>query len=132
VNVDSLIFLPRHFYDLGNVSFYSLLKDTGYLDSSEKVTQADIRKALLKHPECIDEWRRLSEDKRTTGWYLKEPSSGCYEIGYIPVEGEDRIDPLEYQDEVSACSAFIKLELENVRMTALKTEARRRKHTDRQ
>jgi hypothetical protein len=122
--VSLLVQIPRKHNAL-NVSVYSLLVETGYFEVYDEVTESEILKELRRNSEYISDWREFSDDKRTTGWYLMEPSNGCYRIGYIPVDGDDPIEPLEYKDEASACAAFIKLELEDVRTTALKSEVRR-------
>lgn len=129
--ITSVIQIPRKHHDLGNVSMCSLLANSGYLDSPEEVTEADIYEALLGHPECIREWKQLSEDKRTTGWYLIDSSNGSYGIGYIPVDGEANIEPLEYPDEAWACAAFVKRELEGIRITVLRFDARGKKRPGR-
>jgi hypothetical protein len=129
--ITSVIQIPREHHSLGNVSMCALLANSGYLDSPEEVTEADIYEALLGHPECIREWKQLSEDKRTTGWYLKDSSNGSYGIGYIPVDGEANIEPLEYPDEACACAAFVKRELENIRITTLRFETRHKKRPGR-
>jgi hypothetical protein len=99
--IASVIQIPRNHYDLGNVSMYSLLANSGYLEFPTEISEDDILQGLQIHPECIQDWRVYSEDKRTTGWYLKEPSSGCYGIGYISVDGENRRDLWEYHDDAS-------------------------------
>ena len=125
--VSFLLFLPKKFHDLGNVSVYALLAESGYLDSSEDITEEAILQGLHAQPECIQDWRIFSEDKRTTGWYLMEPVNGCYGVGYIPPKGQARIADLKYSDEASACAAFIKREIENIRIVVSRAESRRKR-----
>src|SRR4030095_6744733 len=86
-----LVHLPRRFIDLGNVSFYALLEETSYFTVHDKVSEADIREALLRHPECVDEWILYSEDKRSSeGWYLKQNDKGGYVVGFVDSQGRDK------------------------------------------
>jgi len=125
--VSSIIHMPRRHYDLGNVSMYSLLANSGYLNSPEEVSEEAILRGLQQHPECIHDWRVYSEDKRTTGWYLMERSAGLYGVGFIPSAKDDGIDSLLYPDEVSACAAFIKLEIEYIRDAVIQSESRHKR-----
>ena len=122
--VTSLIQIPRKHYDSGNVSMYSLLVNSRYLEFAEDISEDAILQGLHEHPECIQDWRIYSEDKRTTGWYLMEPSTGRYGVGFIPsTMGEGR-DPLIYQDEARACAAFIKLEIDYMKDVVSQSESR--------
>jgi hypothetical protein len=110
-----IIFLPKKFYE-GNASIYSLLKESGYFEQHNQISEADIFGELTQHLECIDQWLSLSKDKRSnSGWYFKEDDSGKYVVDYFPPkEGLKRI---EYLDKVEACAAFIKREIEDIRNT---------------
>src|SRR5688572_16247805 len=65
-----LLRLPGRFHDIGTVGFGKLLKETGYWDAPDAVTEGVIREVLAEHPEFILDWRIWSEDKRTSDcWY---------------------------------------------------------------
>ena len=113
--INLLIQIPRLHYELGNASVYSLLVESGYFECHEEISEQAIFRELHKHTEYVSDWRSYSQDKRTSGWYLMEPNNGRYGIGYIPADGTNAKETLEYSDEVSACAAFIKLEIENIR-----------------
>lgn len=116
--VAGLIFIPRKHQHLGNVSMYNLLKETDYFKAHDQITEASIHEELSKHPECIDEWMRYSEDKRTSsGWYFKQEDEGTYIVGYFADEKGKSIK-LKFTDRIEACAAFIKRELESIRQTA--------------
>jgi hypothetical protein len=40
--IDEIIFLPKRFYDEGDISIKTLLKETGYFDRFEEVTENNI------------------------------------------------------------------------------------------
>lgn len=91
----------------------SLLKESGYFEMYDQVNEAEITKALNEHPECINDWIMLSEDKRcSSGWYITENENGKYIVGYYPAE---EFEITEYCDVKEACAAFIKLEIEAIR-----------------
>lgn len=108
--IRALIHLPRKFNDLGDVSVYSLLHHSGYFENHHEITEDAIHEMLLGQPECIDEWVRFSDDKRSSsGWFLQRGSKG-YQVGYFP-DGK----AVDYFDDAVACAAFIKREIENIR-----------------
>jgi hypothetical protein len=113
-----LVHLPRRFIDLGNVSFYALLEETSYFTVHDKVSEADIREALLRHPECVDDWILYSEDKRSSeGWYLKQNDKGGYVVGLVDSQGRDK-RRMVYAERGGACAAFIKHEVDQIRSRA--------------
>jgi hypothetical protein len=114
--LEQIATLPRRFHSQGNVSMFSLVKATGYLEFHDQISEANIRAALVRRPKCIRDWMQYSEDKRTSnGWYLTHNDEGCYEVGYITERGK-RQQRLAYDNRTDACAAFIKHELENIRL----------------
>jgi hypothetical protein len=106
----AVIHLPRNFNNLGDVSAYSLLLDSGYCETHNQITESAIHEELIKRPECVGEWLNFSEEKRTsTGWYFQKGSKS-YQVGYFP-NGQ----LVDYVDKITACAAFIKREIENIR-----------------
>jgi len=123
--VFALIDLPRKMYVEQDKSPCALVEESGYLESHEQVSEEVILKDLREHPEYLRDWKIYSEDKRTTGWYLGDPDADRYFVGFIPAEGEPHIHPLRYPDEATACAAFIKREIEDIRRTVLDIQSRR-------
>jgi len=112
--IHDIIFLPDRFYSEGNVSIYSLLKESGYFELHDQISEADIFQELTQHLECIDQWLNWSENKRSSsGWYFRENENGQYVVGYFPLQ--ERLKTTEYCDKTEACSAFIKREIEDIR-----------------
>ena len=108
-----VLHLPRKFNELGNATIYSLLDDTGYFKIRTQVSEDKICEALHTHPECVDDWLRYSEDKRSdAGWYFQRCDKG-YRVGYFSSRGND-IKSTEYTDQVAACACFIKHEIEDI------------------
>lgn len=105
--------LPLKFYNVGNKSIFSLLKDSGYFEVYEKIDEQDIYRVIVQHPEFIKEWLLWSENKRTdTGWYFRQDNEGKYIVGYF---SNSSTSQSEYSDASLACAAFIKHEIEDIR-----------------
>lgn len=112
--ISSIVNLPENFYSLGNISIYSLLKETGYFEMYNQVDEINIVKELIRNPEYINQWLSWSEDKRScSGWYFKQNGDNKYIVGYYPAK-ED-LKTIEYSDIKEACAAFIKREIEDIR-----------------
>jgi hypothetical protein len=119
MNIDdiatAIIQMPQKYNTLGNVSVVSLLKDTGYFEAPDQLSQAEILKALTCHPKCVRDWLVYSEDKRTSeGWYFKRSDTGDYVVGYYAGKMSDSRES-KYNDRFGACAAFIKQEIEDIR-----------------
>jgi hypothetical protein len=113
--IAGLIHLPRRFNSLGNVSIHDLLKETGYFEMHDQVSEESIHEALAQQPECVDEWISYSEDKRSsTGWYLKQEDGDTYVVGYFAGKNGEHTQ-FRYAKRIAACAAFIKRESENIR-----------------
>ena len=114
--IERIILLPRLVKSTGNKPIYTLLKDTGYFEIAEQIDEDDFNKALKQHPECINEWLALSDDKRTSsGWYFKELDNEKYVVGYLDLKETDHFD-VEFSDIADACAFFIKHEIDNSRL----------------
>jgi hypothetical protein len=112
--IQSILSLPENFYALGNVSIYSLLKETGYFEMHNQINRDVILDEINKHPECISYWLNWSDNKRTTsGLYFRQNENGKYIVGYFPAREE--LKQIEYSDVKEACAAFIKREIEEIR-----------------
>lgn len=114
-----IVSMPIKFYSIGSTeSMYSLLRKSGYFSFHDTIHEEDIRKTLSEHPDYIDQWLILSQDKRTNaGWYFKEKKGGQYSVGYYSEKGIS--DEVIYFDKAKACSFFIKKEIENLRTTSV-------------
>jgi hypothetical protein len=109
-----LIQLAHRFNSLGNISINALLKKSRYIEMYNQISEQDIREALFKHPECIDEWICYSEDKRSSkGWYLLQEKGNNFKVGFSPC-GTDEY----FSNRIDACAAFIKREAEDIRLTS--------------
>jgi len=110
----NIVFLPGRFYAVENISIYFLLRDTGYFEMHDQITEANLFEALIQYPECINQWLSWSEDKRSnSGWYFKQSENGKYVVGYFPTKDGLKIN--EYSEIAKACAAFIKHEIEDIR-----------------
>lgn len=108
--LNDVIQLPRNFYDRGDASIHSLLRKSGYFAVHEAVTEGAIYDALHEHPELVSDWINLSDAKRaSSGWFLRQGARG-YQVGHYPDH-----EAVEYSDRLTACAAFIKREIEDIR-----------------
>ncbi len=112
--INKIIYLPKQFHSLGNVSMYSLLEESGYFEMYDQVNEVDIMKGITENSECINDWIILSEDKRCSGWYITQNSIGGYVVGYFPETENFKLTT--YIDVKEACAAFIKREIESIRI----------------
>jgi uracil-DNA glycosylase len=70
-------------------------------------------KELTRHSECISFWLNLSEGKRSdSGWYFRQIDNCKYVVGYFSPKGN--LEITEYLNEIEACAAFIKREIEAI------------------
>jgi hypothetical protein len=70
--VEKICRIPVEYKRLGNVSFDTLLKESGYMGQDLDVEQ--IKKILIRFPELIEPWLVLSLDQRGgPSWYVLSP-----------------------------------------------------------
>ena len=106
--------MPSRFYTERNVSIYALLKETGYFELHNEISESNIYEVLIQHPECINQWLSWSEDKRSSsGWYFKQDEDGKYIVGFFPTSKDFNVNI--YSDKTEACAVFIKREIEDIR-----------------
>ena len=111
-----LIYIPQDLKKIGNISFYDLLKRTGYFELHKRVNENIICRALEVNIECISEWITYSEDKRcSSGWYIKKESNDNYLVGYYPHNDKKHTNKI-FSNRIEACASFIKHEIEEIRL----------------
>jgi hypothetical protein len=111
--VNKILDMPSKFYSEGNISIYTLLKNTGYFEMHNQIDELIIFSCLEAQKEKIDQWFDWSENKRVnTGWYLKEESEK-FIVGYIKEGGN--LNGSTYSDKRKACASFINKEIETIR-----------------
>jgi hypothetical protein len=114
ITSNNIIHLPEKFWKQRDVSIYSLLKESGYFELHNQISEANILDALTKHPKCVGKWLTWSADKRnSSGWYFKQDGNGKYIVGFFP--SNENLKMTEYLDVKEACAAFVKREIENIR-----------------
>jgi len=112
-----IVTLPQTFHSLGNVSIFTLLKATGYFELHDRISEDDIRTALLCCPECVQEWMQYIDDQRcSSSWYLVLNDEGLYEVGFYDSNTDPaRSNQVVYENAMDACAAFIKHQIESIR-----------------
>jgi hypothetical protein len=116
IMINEIMNLPKKFYSEQDIPIYALLKNTGYFENPDLITEKNIFKKLEIHPEIIDIWFNWSENKRTnSGWYiiLNHNKTNKYEVGYY--RNNKKVIEVEYSEINKACAYFIKREIEDIR-----------------
>lgn len=110
--IENIILLPKKFQE-ENVSIYFLLKESGYFEQHNQISEKDISEKLIQYLELIEEWINLSENNRSNcGWYFKL-SNNRYIVGYFTLK--KKVYVTEYVSKIDACAAFIKRKIEEIR-----------------
>jgi hypothetical protein len=118
-NIDvatQIVTIPRRMHS-EDKSPFALLKETGYFELHDQISEEDIRTALLCCPACIRVWMQYSEDQRSSnGWYFALNDEGLYETGHFDIESvPNDTNRVQYENAIDACAAFIKHEIESIR-----------------
>jgi len=118
INIDiamQIVTIPRKFHT-GDMSVFALLEATGYFELHDQVSESDIRVALLRDPESVQEWMQYCSDKRTSsGWFIRLNDEELYEVGYFDIKADYDTNRVQYENAIDACAAFIKHEIESIR-----------------
>ena len=118
INIDiamQIVTIPRKFHT-GDMSVFALLEATGYFELHDQVSESDIRVALLRDPESVQEWMQYCSDKRTSsGWLIRLNDEELYEVGYFDIKADYDTNRVQYENAIDACAAFIKHEIESIR-----------------
>jgi hypothetical protein len=116
ITIKAVCEMAKTFGEAGHISMLTLLKESGYLENADLISEMQILEYVRKHSDLINTWLQYAEDKRTSqGWYVKSPVENqkipdVWIVGYYP-NGEIN----EFRDVASACAFFIKQEMEQLR-----------------
>lgn len=106
-----VIHFPRRFIDSKDTTLVSLIRESGCDKIHASISVSNIRDALNKSPECIDEWLAFSADKRTSsGWFFRLSSDDKYEVGFLSKSGVVS-ELTESADCFEVCAMFVKEEI---------------------
>jgi hypothetical protein len=115
--IRNIVTLPTTFKTVGK-STITLLKESGYHEKFDSIDEGDIADILREYPSAIEDWMIWSKDKRTSsGWYFNKESENDFVVGFYPhgLKG----DLLHFSDKISGCAAFIKREIESIRLLTI-------------
>lgn len=108
-----IIELPKKFQE-ANVSMWDLLKQSGYFEIYNQVSEYDLQNELKKQLDRIDDWLLYFESKRTsTGWAYLQTDKEKFTLAYYSLDGIS--ERIEFNDKILALAAIIKLEAELIR-----------------
>jgi hypothetical protein len=128
-----IVRIPRKFHTR-DISIFDLLKETGYFELHDQVSESNIRDALTRDPECVQEWMQESEDQRCpAAWYFVLNEEGCYEVGYFDLKSDPNTsNRVQYDSAIDARAAFIMHNIEDMRSYRLQEQQRRQERRQRQ
>ena len=113
--IKKLINLPFDFYLKANIFQLALVRESGYFELYEQIHEDDISAMLHLQPELIDQWLQWSDDNRSSSrWGFGRSERGKCLVGHWP-EGEE-FDDIETSNQFYACAAYIKGDLESIRL----------------
>ncbi len=113
--IKKIIFIPRKFHELKNISTFDLLKDSGYFQNFKNISKKSIYDVLKINSDCLNEWILYSEDKRTTSGYYFLKGWLFYIVGYYDPTKKNNYKKL-FINKIKACADFIKEEIEETRI----------------
>jgi hypothetical protein len=112
--LEKIIFLPRNFYKLRNISIFNLLKQSGYFELYDQIDNADILQAVTENRDVINDWLTWSENKRVTeGWFFTKNENETYVVDYSPYDKNKK--QIKFANAEEACCYFIKNEIDIIR-----------------
>ena len=112
--IDDILNMPTIFHELGNVSYYTLLKNSGYFEKCNQISENDILKRIIRNPECVEQWLIYSEDQRSSpSWYIAQQNNNEYLVDRYPQLKSSQ--PRKFLDVNEACAAFVKVAIEQIR-----------------
>ncbi len=114
--IHNIITLPSRLRGSGgNVSFFHLLRQSGYFEAHFNITESAVRDALAADLQCVIDWIQFFEDQRTgSGWYLNEDAPG-FVINRFTSNPWTVWESVEYPDLVCACAGLIVRMIEEAR-----------------
>ena len=106
--------MPKDFRDRGNISMVGLLEESGYLESSDKITEEALEDYFKENNELIEDWLLESMDTRSSpAWYFKSPTDHTradnWTVGFYP-DG----DIYKFNEGYKACAFYVKRFLEKL------------------
>jgi|WetSurMetagenome_2_1015567.scaffolds.fasta_scaffold163639_2 hypothetical protein len=110
-----IVFMVRKYNERRNISEIDVLKETGYYQVHDSISEKQIYLALTQFPECIDEWIQFSEDQRSDQYYYILQKDRKYIVGFWSSRDETLNTIKTFTDKVEACANFIFSEIEYVR-----------------
>jgi hypothetical protein len=111
-----IVTMPRRMHS-EDKSPFALLEATGYFELHDQVSVSDIREVVSHTSECVQEWMQYSEDQRSSAWYFTLNDEGLYETGHFDIRSvPNDTNRVQYENAIDACAAFIKHEIESIRV----------------
>lgn len=112
--INSVLNIPHDFKEIQTKSVLDLLKESGYLNTQEEISQEDIINLLDKEPRYISDWIGYSHNKRAPeGWYIIEKNNH-YIVGFLSKDNNKR-EEFHFQNSSDALAFFIYKEINNIK-----------------
>lgn len=111
--LDSIISVSTLSFE-GRMSVYSLVRETGYFERYNEVTESDILARLKSNPRALRDWWQIADDSRAGGWRMFKSDEDYFHVAFVDDNGEHLFNST-FSDEASACAHYIKMKLEYLR-----------------
>jgi len=115
--INRLLHLTEEYYTRGDISFFDLLKETGYFVWYNEITVENILNELSEDSECIKEWLQWSEDTRSdSAWLFYKKENGTkYIVCFVSEARTKKSNITEYSNINEAGANYIKRAIEHTR-----------------
>lgn len=90
-------------FNQGDISFDTLLRESQFQLFYKEIKTGDIIKDLQIYPDLVDDWKRYSDDKGTSGGFYYRSKH----IGSV----EDKTFDKTFNSDIEACSEYILKEI---------------------
>jgi hypothetical protein len=115
--VELLCRMPTDFRKRRDISMIGLLKESGYLQNPDRITEQDLESHIRSNPHLVETWLSESADQRCTpAWYFLSPDDewrgqpGSWRVGFYP-----GTELHEFEVGSTAYAFFIKRFAEQIR-----------------
>lgn len=110
-----VVLLPRELQGRETESIFSLLKDSGYFENFNEISEELFRDILSQNEDCVQDWLGFSNNKRSdAGWFFLKEGNATYVVGYLSRESKKN-KRFVYNNSIDACASFVKREIEQIR-----------------
>jgi hypothetical protein len=106
--------MPSEFYERRNISMLDLLKESGYLQDPDAVTEEELERVFRSFPDLIDGWVTICDEPNRYHWILQPPAATSESSDWVVIYPNERKYDL-YSEGAKACAFVTKKKIERYR-----------------